>query len=353
MMMKKVLHIWVEGELAGAQKVVIRLIEELRERSEYGFYCTSLNGAVEPVLQEKRIPFTPYEKRSVRRIRQVIRQLQPDILHAHDFTATVLCVLAGGKLPILSHLHQNPGWNRRFGLRSLAYFLCCARVSRILTVSDCVMQEAFFRKLLLPKTVVVGNPFDAGAVRRLAEEAAEPGQADVLFLGRFHKAKNPLGFVEIVALLAQRLPAVQCLMIGDGVLKDAVLRAIAQKGLEKNIRVLDYRSNPYPILKNAGTVCMPSAYEGFGLVAAEALTLGVPVVASPAGGLAQLVDDSCGRLCRRPEDFARELEQLLTDKAYRETKARNARRKALQLQTTREYCDKLLEIYDKAGRKGY
>ena len=57
---------------------------------------------------------------------------------------------------------------------------------------------------------------------------------------------------------------------------------------------------------------MPSLWEGFGLAAVEALTLGLPVVCSGAGGLCDIVNDSCGKICKTLDEYVSELVAMPT-----------------------------------------
>ena len=97
----------------------------------------------------------------------------------------------------------------------------------------------------------------------------------------------------------------------------------------------------------ADAVVMPSSYESFGLVAAEAMACGTPVVASQVGGLRSIVQDGrTGFLIpwRNPELFAEKLELLLRRPALATELGRNAAR-AVRPLSWGATAERLLAIY--------
>jgi D-inositol-3-phosphate glycosyltransferase len=97
----------------------------------------------------------------------------------------------------------------------------------------------------------------------------------------------------------------------------------------------------------ADAVVMPSSYESFGLVAAEAMACGTPVVASQVGGLRSIVEDGrTGYLIpwRNPTLFAQKLELLLTQPALAAELGRNAAA-AMRLRSWSATAERLLAIY--------
>ncbi|MDO5397166.1 MAG: glycosyltransferase [bacterium] len=348
---KTILHILNTGSYSGAENVVITIIEGFRrfEKYDFRFIYVSFDGAIREVLEKHNIEFEPISSMSLKEIKRVRKKYNPDIIHAHDFTASIICAAAAGKTPVISHIHNNSPWIKTYCANSFIYGLSCLKYRRILGVSESVFEEYVFGRLIRNKSEVIGNPIDIEKIKKAAENTA--GEAyDVVFLGRLTEQKNPLRFIDIIGKVKEIHPGVSAVMIGEGDLRSAVERKVRQLGLEENITLKGFVSNPYGILKNSKMLCIPSVWEGFGLAAVEALALGKPVLATPVGGLPGIVNDRCGGLFETDETFAKEIVKLCTDKDYYECVSKYALCRANEIDNIREYIGMIGSFYKNIGR---
>lgn len=342
----KVLHILNTGKYSGAENVVITLIHALEGKVECAY--VSPDGPIRDILKEEKIKYfsisTP--RTNARELKKIIHQYKPDIIHTHDYNAGIQACLTGTKLPIISHLHNNTPWLRTVCPKSLAYFISCANYKKILTVSNSVMDEFVFGNLVKKKSKVVGNPINLLEIRKKAEQTEILQEtSDVIFLGRLSEEKRPLFFLEIIADIVKRMPNLRAVMVGAGKLYDEVEIRIKEFGLEDNVKLYGFQKNPYGLLKASKVMCMPSEWEGFGLAAVESLAFGKPVIASPVGGLKTIVNNQCGRLCEEKEEYIEELEKLLSDELYYNTKVSEAKKRVVEYDNIRNYSEQVMEIY--------
>ena len=93
---------------------------------------------------------------------------------------------------------------------------------------------------------------------------------------------------------------------------------------------------------------LTSDWEGYGLVAFEALTLGLPCVVSNVGGLPNIVDNDCGALCNSEniDDYLNNIKEILFNKEKLCTYSQNAVNKSKKLDNLIEYMIQLSKIYD-------
>ena len=146
------------------------------------------------------------------------------------------------------------------------------------------------------------------------------GRDVLLAIGRMDPVKGFDVLLRAVAMLAH-LDRLHLLLIGGSETdKERVrLQALASElGIEGRVSFLGAVSqDELPTYYSAASlVIVPSHYESFGFVAAEALACGTPVIASKVGGLPTIVRDGENGLLvswRRPEAFAQRVERLLTD----------------------------------------
>lgn len=346
---KTVLHILNTGSYSGAENVVITLIRGFRERgSDIRFIYVSLDGSIREVLRKNDVEFEPIEAMKVGELKRVIKKYKPDFIHAHDFTASITAALAAGRIPVISHIHNNTPWIKKLNLKTIAYGLSCFKYYKMLGVSPSVFDEFIFGKFFRKKEVIVSNPVYTERTRRLAGEAEETTGYDVVALGRLTEQKDPLRFVEIIKKLSAT-HKISAVMIGDGELRGEIEAKIASDGLQDSITLAGFMENPYGILGNSRILCMTSVWEGYGLVAVEALALGKPVLATPVGGIPTILteDGNEGKLCRSDEEFLGKLTELLDDESKYAEASAAARARADVLDNMDRYTAKLEEIYNK------
>ena len=340
-MKKKIMHILNTNDYSGAENVAITIIRAMQNEME-GVYV-SLSGPIKEYLDEYGITYYPVRKLSIMSVRKAIRDIDPDIIHAHDFTAGIECALTGTHIPIVNHIHNNSPWLRRYNLKSFVYAISCHKYRKVLTVSDSVMDEYVFGNRFKNKTEVIGNPIDTDKIRNLA---GHPDIIyDVAFLGRFSIPKNPHMFLDIIKELKENKSDIKAVMIGDGDLRTEIEQRIRENGLTDNITLTGFQKNPYIYLNQAKLLCMPSIWEGYGLAAVEALALGKPVVCSKAGGLPTIVDDSCGKLCEKKEEYLDYILKMIGGQNDLLCASRAAIEKADRIDNLESYTRKLLHTY--------
>ena len=207
------------------------------------------------------------------------------------------------------------------------------------------MNEYVFGDKLKYKSLVVGNPFDAQYIRYKADHAELTNQSDIIYLGRLTEAKNPFVFLDIIQDLKQKIPDLKVSMVGAGELESEVRQKIKDYALDSTITMYGFQENPYGLLKNSKVLCIPSKWEGFGLVAIEALSLGKPVVASNVGGLKNIINDECGFVGDTQEGLEKALYELLTDENIYTKKSNSALKRVKIYDNVDAYCKQLLDIY--------
>lgn len=344
----KILHICKNGGYSGAEKIAITIIEGSKE--EYDAVYASPKGYVCEVLREKGIFFHSLgEKLTIRSVRKAVNDVKPDIIHAHDYRASIIAgIVAGKKIVVISHLHNNAPWIRRHGVKTLGYAAVSVFFYRVIAVSPSIVYEFAFSNIIKKRCVIEENPVDAQKIKKMANEESFFEPFDIIFLGRLEEAKNPLGFVDIVELVSEVLPETRAVMVGDGSMVQSVKGRIREKHLGTVIEMKGYLSNPYTVLRHSKILCMPSKWEGYGLSAAEALVLGKPVVCLDAGGLRYFVDDKCGKICANLKECASEVISLLSDEHEYRSKMINAKKKGENFCSPDEYAIRIKKIYREA-----
>lgn len=340
----KVVHLLASDRFSGAENVAITIINKMIERNINSIYV-SKDGPIRERLKKEDILFEPIHKLSIKEVKRICNKYKPDIIHAHDFTASVIVALTKVKCKKISHLHHNADWIKKLNIKSLAYLISSIRFNKIILVSESILNEYVFSKLIESKAKILGNPIDCTNIHiKSKKNITDKDKFDVIFVGRLEEEKNPIRFIEIVKEVTQR-SKIKVGMVGDGKLRDYCNSKIKEFNLTECIKLYGFVDNPYPIIKNSKILCMTSRWEGFGLVAVEALALGVPVVVTNVGGLLEIVDNNCGKICDKNIEFVEEICKLINNTEYYNEKSKKAISKANKLENINEYIQDILKIY--------
>lgn len=341
----KVLHILNTNTFSGAENVAITIINNYPE-SICGYYM-AMKGPIREYLKQYDISNILFEKINVASIRTAVRKIHPDIIQAHDYTTSILAIAANTRVPVISHLHNNSPWLKKYGPKSFAYCWAAEHAKRILAVSDSIMDEYVFGSRFTEKTVVMGNPIDFNRIRKMAGARETEKIYDVIFLGRETPQKNPLLFLRIMQAIATKDRTIKAVMVGSGEMHDQVTEWIHKFHLENNVIQVGNQKNPYTFAKQSKVMCMPSKWEGFGLAAVECLNLGLPVVCSGAGGLKDIVNNECGKICgENITAYVDEIKKLLTEPQYYSQKSKHAVVRSKDFGTIKDYMNSLEDIYE-------
>lgn len=343
----KILHILNSSSFSGAENVAITIIKQLEKDSNYECYYVSPRGQIEEKLKKEEVKYIPIEKLCRKELKKIIKEYKPDIIHAHDFRASIISALTvPNGIKIISHIHNNPVWIKKINIYSFLYLICSIRFDKILLVSKAIQDEYIFRKCIQKKCIIIGNIINTKDVIEKAVKEKKDVQYDICFNGRLTEQKAPLKFINLIKKIKKEVPNIKAIMIGNGNLKKECEKTIEENNLEENITLIGFLENPYPIMNKSKILCMTSKWEGYGLVAVEALTLSKPVVATNVGGIPGIVDENCGKVCNNDEEMIEEMKKLLKDKKYYENKSKNTKTKLEKINDLPQYIIKLKKIYE-------
>jgi glycosyltransferase involved in cell wall biosynthesis len=158
----------------------------------------------------------------------------------------------------------------------------------------------------------------------------------------------------IEALASGHAPAEADLhILGEGPRREALAALAAARGVQGRVHLLGYRRNAYDYIANCDVLLMPSLHEGLPYTLLEAMALGVPVIASRVGGLAEVVQDGAtGLLVRRDDtgELAAAISRLHRDPALAARLAESGRRLQRARYSQKAMTASYLEVYrDSAG----
>jgi len=243
----------------------------------------------------------------IRRLFKVFRNNHIDVVHSQGFTAgAYVCLLA--KLfcvPHLLTLHESFTDQQFKGSRILLRHVAIPFVLRITDKIHTVSEDArnnlldFFPGLKEKLTKVIAIPNGVQSKKFLIEEKIDwlkklqlvDNTFIVGYFGRFMPAKGFSFLVGAIEILSrQKLSRnIVVLAFGWGGFIREEQAEIERQGLTPYFRFLPYQENIAKALKGVNVVAMPSQWEAFGLLAAEALVAGIPIIGTDCVGLREVL----------------------------------------------------------------
>ena len=346
----RVLHIITEMERGGAQLFTLFTVENLGH-DRFDPYLLSnprgvLNGDAQKTLRERFLtvtslvrPLSPLDDlKALFQIRNMVRSLNPEIVHTHSSKAGILgrwaAKLSAREVKLVHTVHGF-AFSPFHGRFSNTVYKTLERLTAPITdlflfVTDEDRKEAERLGLLkrsswaIVRSIVGVERFRQAASRRkeLREKMGIPLSTPVIGgLFPFKPQKDPLGFIEIANLVHQRLPQALFLVGGDGVLRREMERLIEELGLREWVRLLGWQERAEEFLPLCDTLLLPSLWEGLPQVLVQAMACNTIPVASSVNGTKELLREGRNGLLFSPRDYregASKVLQSLEDKTFRE-----------------------------------
>jgi glycosyltransferase involved in cell wall biosynthesis len=299
----KILHLAYEDPLqpgSGGGSVRTREINRrLADRHEISVITAGYTGAVARVEDGVRwIPLRPRTGSKIDRLAYfaqagpMLRRYAHDLV-IEDFSAPFSTAFSPlfTNAPVIASVqwmfaremrrkyHLPFDWVERLGLRRYADFIA---------VSSWLAREIRKRK---PDATIESIP---NGIDDIAFTMEPSRPAHLLFVGRLDRVQKGTDLLlDMYGLLCQRAegPPPPLLIVGDGPERTALASQAARLGLTERVEFLGRVEGveKYRLMAAANAVLMPSRFETFGMVAAEALAVGVPLVAFDVGPLREVV----------------------------------------------------------------
>ena len=265
-----------------------------------GFTADRLESAgfrVHPQGFPTRGFWTPAVLGCVWRLRRLLQRERIDIVHAYGFAPSLLAAFAvlGTRVTLISARVQMTGW---YGPRQrLGNWLVSRRARYVVYNARAIWQGAPWEAALPPaKARVIPNPIgsnapsSAGEAADLRERHGIPVEHCVVgMVANLREIKNPMMLVRVAEQVVRERDDVTFVFVGEGPLRAELEEAVQQRGLERQVRILGWVSPSGPAYRTLDIFVLTSLSEGSPLSVMEAMSHGLPVVATAVGGVPELV----------------------------------------------------------------
>ena len=211
---------------------------------------------------------------------------------------TVLCKLLSTKIIIRSNSSPS-GWSKNF-IKTILYKKVYNNANKII-----VNSEEFKKELKLKfnlNSECVYNPLNKNEIIKNSKEKFnisffKKKDFKIISVARFSSQKDHLCLIKSINLLKNKYDNIKVLLIGSGEKKAMIQNLINEFKLNKIIKILNFKKNPYPYIKKSNIFVLSSNFEGLPNVLLEAITLGKFVISSNCPtGPSEILDNGKGGL---------------------------------------------------------
>jgi glycosyltransferase involved in cell wall biosynthesis len=310
------LHIDTAKTWRGGQNQVLLTVLGLRALGHRSMLIAHAAGELRQRAQEglELVPLAPKTEMDLSaawRLSRLIKQLRPDVIHAHDPHGVAMAALALSmstqldKPPLVAarrvDFHIKGNALSRWKYRQVDCFICASEAIRKMLIADGVPPV---RVVTIHEGIDIAH-VEAAPAANLHAELWLPHNAPVV--GNVaalvpHKGQRYL--IEAARLVVQEMPDVRFVILGEGELREQLERQVNEHHLQKHVLLPGFRTDVIGLIKGFDLFAMSSLTEGLGTSLLDAMACARPIVATTAGGIPEVVEDGVNGLLVPPRDHA-------------------------------------------------
>ena len=313
----KILHIIYDLNVGGAEILLLNLCKEiLAKEPKTGITVLTIaeKGSLAKNFEDAGITVECANNPKGDFIRNFfytiayLRRSKPDIVHTHLWHADKCGILAAFFMNItrISTIHN---FELNLSGKQLIWNIIVNRLStKMISVSETTKKQWVSRRhFKANKITTIYNCGGFSPVNEITARSSCSPDARILAIGRISPAKGFLYAVEAFNLLHREFPGITLDIYGpffDVNYVNQIKAAIKSGGLERKITIHEATDNPVKLFMDYDILLMPSLYEGFGMVAVEAMSCGIPVIASKIPVFEEIFDNGAAALLVEPMNAA-------------------------------------------------
>jgi len=348
----KVLQVITNLELGGAQKATLNLSKWLLERghdvivvsSSRGFLYGKAKGIFGGRFKEVR-----FLKREVNPVYDLIAffslfifilENKFDIVHTHTSKAGILGRWAAFFALRTKSIHTVHGFAfhdyQNWIVRHI--FIILERVTAVVTDRIIVVSESIKNKGLKNRIAsedkysivyeLVNVTNRSGSRFMLEEKSYQKASYRIGMIAALKPQKNPQDFIKLAVIMIKKRKNLEFLLIGDGVLKNRLNKMVEEYNIKENFKILGWREDAYDLMKSFDVLVLTSLFEGQPHVIIEAMSLGIPIVATRVDGIKDIIINGSNGFLFPPKklyQMARCIEKILDNDELKKVLSSNAR----------------------------
>jgi glycosyltransferase involved in cell wall biosynthesis len=322
----KIAHVVLNGRLDGGQRVCFQILREARQRGYEVALVSPDEGELTTQVRSEGIPLYLFGLERTFQFNRALtfadwlKKEQVHLVHTHtmvpgDVLARIAARLAG--IPIISHIHAYRAFSQRPTVRTVQRLLdnATARLTAaIIAVSEALRTSLIEQGYPASRIWVIHNgvqveclPTQEQCLEIRRELGFQPTDRLVAVIGRVSPAKGIRELVLAAPQVLECVPSAHFLVIGEDVESEGQFRRnlerqVMELGINRHFHFLGHHPNAARLMHALDLFVLPSWIEGLPITILEAMAAAKPVIATPVGGVPELVVDGETGILIPPQD---------------------------------------------------
>lgn len=295
----KIVHVETGRHFYGGAQQLIWLILGLARHGADNLLVCPPGAAIDKVARESGIPVVNIECRGdhdIRfawRLRQLVRQQKPDLVHCHsrrgaDFLAGYAMSLSGMTAVLSRRVdHMEPAWLARLRYRPFR---------KVIAISDHVASVLLETGLRPEKLTIIRSAVDVDCINAVPDCNAfrdefdiDTGDFVIAIIGQLIPRKGHRFLFDVIPNLRECYPHIRVIVFGSGPDEERIAELADTLNLRETVRFAGFRDDLDDYLKCLDLVVHPAVQEGLGVAMLKAAAAGVPVLAFDTAGSREAV----------------------------------------------------------------
>ncbi len=292
-------------------------------------------------------------KNQVGKIRKIISESDPDIIHAHEvipaFYAAFGLLTAFSSKKLIFHRHHSFYRNRATMMMEKIAFKRCDLAISVSDTSKAKALDEHPRSAIKIKRLYNGVTVKDTHESICFDHKKYEGYTKIVLLARLREGKGHLVGIDAVEIVKQKYPKTILLFAGEGGFRPVIEKHIHEKKMEENVMLLGDVKNIFQLMQHIDMAVLPSESEAFNLSILETMACNKLVIAKDLASIKECITDGfSGVLIQRndPEELASKIIKYINETEERSRLAANGYTSFLENFTLPMMAQKLMSIYN-------
>lgn len=290
-------------------------------------------------------------------IYRIVKKHHPDIIHTHGYKTNVLGFLVAKLfgIPIVTTVHGFYSNKMKTEILLRLSLMLLRHFDRIIVVSDQIKAELERAQVSSKKMRLIKNvPFietkeNLASASTFREEFGIPFNAKLIgFVGRLEPVKDCSLFIKTIPRVIKSNPDSHFVVVGDGSERKSLESLVTELCIENRVSFCGFRDDTMNVFQSLDLYVLPSINEGIPLAMLEAMSHGVPVVATRVGGIPEVIKDKVNGILVPPkniEALAESIVESLSNPNETAKRILEAKKTIINEYDMRKWIEKIQGIY--------